>query len=242
MAFAINDFISNLNANDMVAHANMFDVIIALPPGLGSGQGAAKQLALQCENAEFPGIDIQPIEYRHHAFIKRIPFHLIYSPLTLTFLCTGAMSEKQLFDNWMNLCVPNVNGLVPYRLKNGVPQYETTITINQYDLTGRYTYFAQAQEAFPTSVSQLVTNWQDDSIHRLTVTFMFTKWLSAQDGATGQSTPVQQSESPYVSNFGNDLNSIVNGTRSLFGAQDRARQNQALKQLDTTSLNIFSGQ
>lgn len=216
MAFKIGDFVNNLDQIDDVAKANHFDVVFALPQQLFNGTVTSATLALQCETAELPGVDITPIEYRHHAFTKRIPHHLNYAPLTLTFLCGGAMLEKQFFDLWIKLCVPNSTGLVSYRQDSqGNPLYEALITINQYDQTGNQTYFAQAQEAFPISLSQMNVNWGDDSIQRLTVTFVFTKWLTAQDGAVGQATPVSQSSLLGVNNFTNDISQLIGSFQSV---------------------------
>jgi hypothetical protein len=237
MAFNITDFTSNLNDLGETARADKFDVVISLPRILDNG-GMTARLALQCENAEFPGLDITPIEYRHHAFIRRIPYHLNYTPLNLTFYCTGAMLEKQLFDAWMNLCVAKSTGLINYRQdSSGIPLYEATITVNQYDQVGNRTYFAQGIECFPISMSQLATNWSDDSSHRLSMTFAYTKWLTAADGATGASTRVQQSSVPFVTNFTNEIRSIIAGINGL-DSKNPVQQLQSAKTLIGGATNL----
>jgi len=181
-----------------------------LPAPLQSSFGT-QQLSLTCEASELPGVDITPIEYRHHAFKKYIPHYLNYSPLVLTFYCTGQMMEKRFFDYWINQCIPKSSGLVNYRLdNNGSPLYEAQININQYDQAGNLTYFALAQDAFPISLSPLNQNWGDDSIHRLTVTFIFTKWLTGDDGISGLPTRIPQVQAPFVTNFTNILNNALN--------------------------------
>ena len=239
MAFDIGSFVSNLDQIDEVSKSNHFDVVFALPQTLIGGSVTTSMLALQCEGAELPGIDVTPIEYRHHAFTKRIPHHLIYQPLNLTFICGGALLEKQFFDLWIKLCVPNNTGLVQYRQDaQGNPMYEALITINQYDQIGNRTYFAQAQEAFPISLSQMNVNWSDDSIHRLNVTFVFTKWLTQQDGAIGQSTPVSQGGLLSINNFTNDISSLVRGIQSVVNGSP-LQQLQGITSVAATSENIF---
>lgn len=209
MAFNIQDFITNLDQNNMTSHANMFDVVMTLPAAIGD-VNASRELSLVCEAAEFPGIDVAQIQYRHYGFSKYIPHALTFTPLNLTFYCTGQMTEKRIFDAWVNLCVDVTTGLVTYRLdSNGQPNYETTITINQYDPIGDYTYFAQAEEAFPISVSPLMTNWSDDSVHRVSVQFIFTKWKNIDEGVPGASTNVSNPGVPFASNFTNLLNNIT---------------------------------
>ena len=222
MAFKVGDFISNIENAGEVAKADKFDVVFSMPTLL-TGPFGPMQLALTCEASELPGIDITPIEYRHHAFTKRIPHHINYSPMTFGFYCTGAMLEKQFFDIWADLCVPKATGLVTYRLDNiGNPQYESTITINQYDQTGNRTYFAQLQEAWPISVSALNLNWGDDSVHRVTITMVYTKWLTAQDGATGASTDVERAGSNIVTNFTNGLVGVLEYASKLTPGQGLA--------------------
>lgn len=209
MSFNVNEFISHLDQNNMVAHANMFNVNITVPTGLASGGYGMRELQLTCESAELPGVDITPIEYRHYAFAKRIPHHFNFSPLSLTFYCTGTMMEKRFFDAWMNLCISKDSGLINYRLdNNGNPQYESDITISQFDTAGHVTYFAQAFECMPISVSPLNTNWADDSVHRVNVQFLFTKWKNLDEGAFNQSPNANNPGIPFVSNFTNILGNI----------------------------------
>jgi hypothetical protein len=115
---------------------------------------------------------------------------LAYAPATFTFYCTGQMMEKKLFDAWINLCVPNSSGLVSYRDdESGNKTYESDITVTQYDQSGNETYYVDLIEAYPVSLSQMGTNWGDDSPQRLTVTFNFTKWKTEQDYTGEQANP-----------------------------------------------------
>jgi len=184
------------------------------------GSFGAKELSLQCEASELPGIEIVPIEYRHYGFTRRIPHHFNFTPLTLTFFCNGQMMEKKLFDNWMNLCIGldgNNAGLISYRQDSqGNSQYEGTIQIRQYNQEGYLVYVAKALECMPVSISPLTTNWSDNNTHRLTVTFLYTKWLS-------QSIPVPFFDQA-VNNFTNQLGlgtnfgvGVNNITNQIFG-------------------------
>lgn len=222
MAFEINDFTSAMSGH---AHADKFDVVFGLPSGLQIAGVDAKYLSLQCEAAEFPGVDINPIEYRHHAFIRRVPGHVNYTPLTFTFYCNSQMLEKQFFEGWMNLCIPKQSGLVSYRLNNmGSPLYEATITVNQYSQSGAYTYFAQADEVWPISVGQLSTSWADDSIQRLTVTFAYTRWWTAADGAQGAPTGSPQNTGPQgiglITNIGAEFAMLSNGIKTILSGKN----------------------
>lgn len=207
MAFRIQDFITNLDQQGMTAHANHFDCSMSLPYALYVASNfTSQQLQMVCEASELPGIDIQSLDYRHYGFTKHLPQHINYAPLSLTFYCTAQMQEKLLFDTWMAQCVDVNSGLVTYRLdSSGNPQYETDITVNQYDPAGDLIYSVKVLEAFPISVSALNTNWSDDSVHRLNVQFLYTKWLNMlQQGQTNSGLPPANSPSnPGVSNYTN---------------------------------------
>jgi hypothetical protein len=122
------------------------------------------------------------------------------------------MAEKAIFDAWINSQINfdgQAQGLVQYRMNGGIRQYESDIVINQYDRAGNQTYFATIQDAFPTSVSAMNTNWSDQANpHRLTVSFMFTKWLSNMNNPNGAF------ENPSITNFANQLVADVNSVTS----------------------------
>lgn len=208
----INSLIAHYAKYGDAAKTDKFDVNISLPSNLAAGDFRSGELALQCENAEIPNVDIVPIEYRHYGFTRRIPHHLQYSPLSLTFYCNSEMTEKKLFDSWINLCIPNADGLVQYREDDaGYRNYESVIKINQYNMQGQLRYYAEMQDAFPISLSQMNMNWGDDSIHRLTVTFAFTKWITDADKAEASIQPLAQKK---MTNYTN-LEAIIGDAKVL---------------------------
>lgn len=127
MAFNIDQFRSNISNNNEFALTDKFEVLIKPPSKLADYD--MKPLRFQCEVSELPGKTINMVEFRHYGFIKRIPHHITYPEVTLTFLCNGKMSEKRLFDDWHNLMIPNESGLVEYFNSN---DYAADITIIQY--------------------------------------------------------------------------------------------------------------
>ncbi len=176
--FNINNFLSNLKKHNEFARTDKFDVTFVVPPAV-TGSNSAYDLTLQCESSELPSRDLNVIEYRYYGFIKRVPHTNQYGVAAFTFFVTGDMWEKRLFDRWFDIMVPTQTGLVKYPLdSNNQSLYETNIIVNQYDTAGIPIYNATLFEAIPISMSNLNQNWSDDSPHRLTVTFGFTKWIS----------------------------------------------------------------
>lgn len=180
MAFNPGDFIAYLGKQNETARTDKFEVHFSIPP-LVAGTMSNRDLALTAENSELPGRDLQMIEYRHHAFIQRIPQMNLYGQAGFTFICTGKFHEKKLFDRWLDSMVPVQTGLVAYPWdSSGNHNYDTTITVHQFDNAGKRIYSVDLIDAVPTSVAALNQSWDNDAIHRLQVTFAFKNWTSDQ--------------------------------------------------------------
>ncbi len=183
--FSIQNFIQNLSAHNETARTNKFDVVIVPPATIASYAGLspatiAKGLNLQCEVSQLPGRDIQMTEYITHAFIRRTPHVNQYGQASFTFICTGDFWEKIFFDAWIDYMIPAQTGLVNYPLDpNNNRNYETDILVNQYDSTGTNIYQASLIDATPIGYSTLNQAWDQESIHKLNVTFQFRKWVTA---------------------------------------------------------------
>jgi len=201
--FTIDEFRNNLTKHNEVAKADKFMVFIYFPfssgqTGVGSGGSGPpswstiRELSLQCEISELPSRDVDMIEYRHYGFLRRIPHANRYGIASFTFYCTGDMHEKKFFDSWLDSMVPTNSGLVSYPINEFNQQmYECNIDINQYDPMGNIMYQAKLIDAIPTTISPLNQNWSDDSVHRLTVTFAFRKWISPGTDALIQPTTIK---------------------------------------------------
>jgi hypothetical protein len=201
MPVSIDSFRSFYSSSNEVSKADKFDVFISLPQQVaqGSGYGIA-ELAMQCEVSELPGKDVIMIEYRHYGFTKRIPHMNQYNHINFSFYCTGDLVEKKLFDRWMDLLIPADTGLVNYpEDAQGNRTYEADIQVNQYDQQGNMIYQVTLIDAIPTSMTPMGQNWNDDSVHRLNVSFAYRKWTSDQT-AYGAA---QSSTSPIQTNFSN---------------------------------------
>ena len=181
MAFKINDFRTHFSKNNEFARADKFEAWITVPTKLGT-RFTMQEIALQCEISELPGRAIAMIEQRHYAFINRIPHHNIFPDVNMTFYCNGNMIEKKFFDAWMELMIPVQSGLINY-IDDG---YTSDITIKQYSNTvgkdgkPEVIYQCTLVNALPTSIAPLQVSWQDDSIHRLPISFAYKKWYNAE--------------------------------------------------------------
>lgn len=214
MAFNINQFISHVSSQNEFSMADKYEVFITVPYFLSLIPNAVewgRGLLLTCENAELPGVDITPIEFRHYGFIQRIPHHLNFSPVNFTFYCTGKMLEKKFFDIWMDRLIPFNTGLISYP-EDDSGKLTTTIEIKQYDNMANVNYHIKLFDAFPTSVMPLSLNWADESIHRLQVTLMYKRWttINTQHAAIGDPSSLNQTSTPMPSSGGVNTYTNVN--------------------------------
>lgn len=205
-------FLAHHAAHFDFAKAAKFGVLIFQPPGLIAGGllggliGQTKMtrflgpalntsgLALQCEQANLPGYNINTVEQR----VFGAPWTIAatpgdYPPLELTFISAGDMWERKFFEDWMEFILPK--GSIRATADNFVSElinvegasraagsatyrddYISTIQVIQFHDTGipsaRYTF----EECYPVQVAPSPLNWGDDGIHRVAVTFKYTTW------------------------------------------------------------------
>jgi hypothetical protein len=169
MAGSINDFKSTFK-NDL-ARPNRFDVDIPIPLTLLPYLKTSSNLRYRCENANLPGRTLATIEQKTYGPVEKFPYMTTYNDIDLTFIVDGDMSQKVFFDAWINYINPLYNNNFRYK-----SDYATDLRITQYDVKNEATYSVDLYEAYPISINQLDLDWSNDSYHKLTVTFAYTKW------------------------------------------------------------------
>ena len=158
MAFNVNQFRTHFTGQGEFAKTDKFEVWISTPNSLSGdpvfGSNMTKELSFQCEAAELPGKNISMVEYRHYAFTNRIPHHLQFPEVTLTFYCNGTMKEKKFFDAWIESMIPTQSGLINYYSSEaGTPNYATDVTIKQYSHIGTD---APSEPVDPNSIEEVM--------------------------------------------------------------------------------------
>jgi hypothetical protein len=169
MAGSIADFKSSFRKE--VARTNRFDVFIPIPLGLSPFLGESRALALRCENAQLPSRNISTAPSKIYGVTEEYPYASTFDDVSLTFVVTEDMKEKNLFDSWMNYINPISTYNVKY--KN---QYAVPIVIRQYDLQNKLTMSVTLLDAYPKAMNQMDLDWASDAIHKVTVTFAYTSW------------------------------------------------------------------
>lgn len=188
--FKVSDFLSHFGKHNDFAKTSKFEVLISPPPGIPDLR--SYDLRFQCETTELPGYNINAVENRIYGVSTPVASTAAsFTDISLTFICSGDMWEKKMFDRWLNGIVPINNYNPRYRDDYTSPKIE----INQYTdifyedegqpiqpnteiFSGEQKiYSAVLYNAFPISISPLSLNWADDGIHRLVVAFKYDYWV-----------------------------------------------------------------
>jgi hypothetical protein len=155
---------------------------------LGRGLNTGS-LLFQCESAVLPGYSFNTVSQKIYGAQFTQAATPEYTPLELTFICAGDLWERKFFEDWMEFILPkgtskttieslvNVEGAgraaATAKYRN---EYCGSVQVIQFHETGipsaRYTF----EEVYPVSVAPQPVNWGDDGIHRLNVTFQYTRW------------------------------------------------------------------
>lgn len=166
---SLHDFKSSFKGD--LAKVNRFDVEIPLPLTLLTYVKTARNLLYRCEVANLPGRTFATMEQKTYGPVEKYPYLSTYNDMDLTFIVDDDMSQKTLFDGWINFINPSYNNNMRYK-----ENYATTLTINQYDVSNEKTYSVSLMDAYPISMNQLDLDWNGDGYHKLTVTFAYTYW------------------------------------------------------------------
>lgn len=171
MGRSINEFKSSFTRD--LARPSRFDVTITPPSTLLFGTNmTARTLSYRCETAQLPGRTFATADRKTYGPIEKVPYISTYEDIELTFLVDDLMKEKYFFDAWLNFVNPITND---FNYKN---EYATTLLINQYDSQNNKIYSAELIDAYPISINQLDLDWSSADVHKLTVTFAYTKWTN----------------------------------------------------------------
>lgn len=185
---SIQNFLSNLDSHGGPAKSERNFVQITPPTILSSlSGGLERDLQYQCDSSELPGIALDTADYRIYGYTKKIAIGRVYSEIVLTLYCTNDFYEKPFFDGW----VETVNGEANGWDFNYKDDYVGTLNIYQFDQNQNIIYAVSCLRAFPVHVAALPTRWADDSIHKLSVTFVYDRYkeITTSGTQTSQITP-----------------------------------------------------
>ena len=175
--FNVAGFTSTINKLGL-ASPNKFKVDITFPEKINAGgTGTLRELSIMCESISIAGRGVQTILDLQYGLRKEIVYNApVYNPITLSFLCSSELKEKQLLDKWNNFIVPNNKGKgfdVAY-----YKDYVGTLTVYLLDRDGKTVKYTQEYiEAYPKTVNAVELNHSTtNSAARVTADFQYAYW------------------------------------------------------------------
>lgn len=187
----------------------------------------SENLSLLCESAVLPSRSFRTESEFMFGVARKMPLHAVYDDLSLTFICTGNMTERKFFDKWQSyICNPTSNFMHYY------DDYKANMSIATFNDTYENTYTIQIEEAYPISVNVQPLSYGDtDSYLKLTVDFAYKKWRNAQEVLEGDAL-----------NQGHSFPShITPATSSVTVSDGWKAPDQLSNQRDDITINPFAG-
>lgn len=224
----IAEFIASIDSD--LARPNRFSIFLTLPQAIitTTTNSSSQRLAYRCESGELPGRTIAAADQKIYGPVQRHPFLSTYNDVTYTFICSGDMNEKKIFDAWMDIINPSVDMNVGNTSRSKWDfayrkEYTTDILVNQYTTQDDIAYTAKLVEAFPIAVNQLDLDWgQMNSYHKLSVTFAYTSWYPLDQQKTFREPSIDPKFN-YTNVGDNNVNNLTNqingGTSAITGQQ-----------------------
>lgn len=176
---SLSNFISHIKSKG-VSKPNRFRVRFALPVNLHTDLKVNRVMELMCENANLPGRILTTSGVTRHGVTRKIPNQTLFENMSLTFKVDGTMDQRKIFDNWHNI-VQNSDSFD----FNFPSEYRANVTIEQLDEHSNPIYGVQLLECYPESVQSMeLGHGIADTIHKVNVDLVFTKWISIDYGNT----------------------------------------------------------
>jgi hypothetical protein len=170
MTFSVQNIVASLNKTG-IAKTSHFEVQIT---GLGDSD-LERDMMFRCDTAELPGRTVTSAEYKIYGHIRKIPYGSLVGDITLEFLLSEDMREKEYFEKWVN----TISGTNSFGSSNGtynIEYYDTitgVVNIRQYGEAGQLSSVHTLIEAYPVAINPVTMNWQGEDVAKLSVTMAY---------------------------------------------------------------------
>lgn len=237
----LTDFIAHIKANS-IARSNRYDIVFSLPPALlavladgasmapspsvgsntlspvsnGNPVGSGRIMSLSCLTADIPARSTATADQGYGNYQRRVAYDRGLGEFTTTFIITGKMDEKRLFDAWHSIIFQESNHRISY-----YDDYNSSIDVQCLDNADKMIYHFELTEAWPVAVSSLrldrtSTNQQmlmdvTWAYHKMIIdpdSFNMAKDVSSFNAAdvANQYNQIQNNLNPYIIASTSDLN------------------------------------
>lgn len=193
---SISTFMSSFTKSLELARPSRFYVEFNVPNAVLTRNANSRtkpipeRLKLRCETAELPGKSFMTHDLKIYGPTEKFPYQHQYNDLNFTFIVSGDMLEKEIFDDWMDYISPSfINpplltnspalrqfGTGTFDFKYRDEYVSSGVKIYQLDSSNEVKYTVTLEKAYPIAVNQLDLDWSSDGHHKLNVTFAYSYW------------------------------------------------------------------
>lgn len=170
MPFNVNKFRASFRSSEPFK-ASAYEVIIpSLPEELRSkGLIDIRSIKYRCSKANLPIKSAGTTELKTYGPVRQVAYGSVHEDVTLTFILSDNLKERELFLAWLELMCPDSKGDAAY-----YDSYTSTVTINTYNKNGAKSSECALVEAYPKTVGEVTLDWEDkNSISTIDVTFVY---------------------------------------------------------------------
>jgi hypothetical protein len=179
--FSAENMVASL-AKSGVAHSGHFEVQLQSNKN-EFGSLFERDMMYRAESVELPGRSLATVDHRfdNYSPIARVVTGQTYTDVSVTFLLSEDLREKQYFEGWQNSAVgtgafAELNANETRNNPKFYHDYVGTVTIRQYGADGTLRSVHHLDNAFPIVLGGVQMNWGDDSHARLSVSFSYNRY------------------------------------------------------------------
>jgi len=177
MTFNVQNLTSSLEKSG-VAKASHFEVQCTGPSAL---PGMERDIMYRAESAEIPGRSLSTFEHKFGNMgpVTKIPYGQVFTDMTVTFILSEDLREKQYFEIWQELMyntgafeTGSQTGMSKFKPKY-FDDYAGNVVIRQYGQQGELRTIVTLVDAYPIIISPISTNWGSEELMKINVTFAY---------------------------------------------------------------------
>jgi hypothetical protein len=168
MVASIDQMKGLISTRGGVARSNLFNVILPSDFGLDG-----PELNILCRDVQLPGRQILTRERQLGLQRRKIAYGFAQEDVSMTFQLLNDYGAKRYFENWKNTVVDQDTFEIGYHA-----DYVRDVTIQQLDKNSRVVYTCRLLEAFPTTLTTIQLNNEQDSLLEVNVQLSYTNWES----------------------------------------------------------------
>ena len=175
-----------------LASPNRFRVMFTSLPSAVTSVGDIKHLAMMCDQVTIAGRTVQSVMNMEYGLRREVAYNgPTYNPVTMSFLCTSDMIEKNMLDKWNDMIVSASKGFNVAYYDDYVGEMNVAV-LDRHGGTIRY--LINYHKIWPKTVTSIDLNHAtQNATMRVTAEMTYENW-STNSVARDQNIHVESQE------------------------------------------------